>query len=742
MSGTTEQRIAKVVVELALDRQFDYSIPSELIGSVQVGCKVSVPFGRSIRSAYVVCLASGSERKDLKGILSVESREPLISPLVLELAAWISRYYLAPIEHAVRAVLPGAVRRSSDNPAERLFVTVTEAGAKNGVVNILRERSPKQAAVLELVLGQEGLPMADVTRSLRTTSATVRLLEKKGLVEVEQKAIQRDPCAGRTIVKTEPLDLMAEQQVALDMVITAINAPAPPVVLLHGVTGSGKTEVYLQAIQHVLASGKGAIVLVPEISLTPQTVERFHSRFGDRIAVLHSHLSDGERHDEWCRLRDGKAQIAIGARSAVFAPVRNPGIIVVDEEHDTSYKQGESPRYNARDVAVVRGKLQACAVVLGSATPSLESFANAQSGKYRIAVLNHRADHRKMPVMRIVDMRVEAAKEGRAHVMSADLLEAVRLRLERAEQTILFLNRRGYATSLVCPKCGYVAKCGMCSVAFTYHRHTEELRCHICGGSKRVPTKCPQCSDPAFRFSGIGTQRVETIVKRFFPSASIQRMDSDATSSRGSHGRILNDFRTGKIDILVGTQMIAKGLDFPNVTLIGIVNADTGLHMPDFRAGERTFQLITQVAGRAGRGEIPGEVIVQTYTPHHFAVQSARNLDYIGFFDKESEFRRELRYPPFAHLACVTIRGRSDSATCFTAKQFYEKLRDSLPKEVIVAGPAPAPITRAKGYYRYQIMLRSKSALTVANGLRKAQQDFMWPSGVTCAMDVDAISLL
>lgn len=742
MSGRTEQRIAKVVVELALDRQFDYSISPELAESVRVGSKVAVPFGRSIRSGYVVGLASGSERTDLKQILSVESREPLISPLVLELATWISRYYLAPIEHAVRAVLPGAVRRGSDTPAEHLFVTATEAGKNSGAVDVLRKRSPKQAAVLELVLAQEGMPMAEITRALRTTSATVRALQKKGLVEVRQKTTQRDPSAGRTIIHTEPLTLMAEQKEALDMVISAVNSPEPPVVLLHGVTGSGKTEVYLQAIEHVLTKGRGAIVLVPEISLTPQTVERFQARFGDGIAVLHSHLSDGERHDEWCRLRDGKARIAIGARSAVFAPVQNPGIIVVDEEHDTSYKQGESPRYNARDVAVMRGKLQACAVVLGSATPSLESFANAQSGKYRIAVLRHRADHRKMPVMRIVDMRVEAAKEGRAHVMSADLLEAVRMRLERAEQTILFLNRRGYATSLVCPKCGYVARCGMCSVAFTYHRHTEELRCHICGGLKKVPVKCPQCSDPSFRFAGIGTQRVETIVKKLFPSASIQRMDSDATTSRGSHGRILDDFRTGKINILVGTQMIAKGLDFPNVTLIGIVNADTGLHLPDFRAGERTFQLITQVAGRAGRGEIPGEVIVQTYTPHHFAVQSARNLDYTGFYDKESEFRRELRYPPFAHLTCVTMRGRSDSAVSFIANRFCEKLRALLPKNVIVAGPAPAPITRAKGYYRYQIMLRAKSAQHLTDGLRKANQGFVWPSGITCAVDVDAISLL
>jgi primosomal protein N' (replication factor Y) len=534
---------------------------------------------------------------------------------------------------------------------------------------------------------------------------------------------------------------MPAQAAALRQIVPPVG-DGPRATLLYGVTGSGKTEVYLQAIAQLLQRGQGAIVLVPEIALTPQTVERFVGRFGDRVAVLHSRLSAGERHDEWHRIREGRAAIVIGARSAVFAPVRKLGLIVVDEEHEPSYKQEEAPRYNARDVAVMRGHMEGCAVVLGSATPSLESWANARAGKYRLARLPERADNRKLPAVRVVDMRQETERTGRANVLSQALVEAVRLRLDRGEQTILFLNRRGFATSLLCPHCGYVANCDQCSVACTYHRSDDRLRCHICGGSRAAPTRCPSCRDPAFRFAGVGTQRVESVVARCFPRARLARMDADATSRKDAHGRILGDFRIGKTDILIGTQMIAKGLHFPNVTLVGVVCADLSLHMPDFRASERTFQLLAQVAGRAGRGEVSGEVIVQTYTPTHAAIQAARRQDFEGFCEQEIESRRELSYPPFTRLMCVTLKGPAEERVAFSAAALARRLRPALAAGVILSEPCPAPLARAKGQYRYQLLLRGRSPSAIMRPVRAALAELKLPDRVAVAVDMDAMSLL
>jgi primosomal protein N' (replication factor Y) len=457
--------------------------------------------------------------------------------------------------------------------------------------------------------------------------------------------------------------------------------------LLHGVTGSGKTEVYLQAIAHALEKGQGAIVLVPEISLTPQTVERFKARFSSGplrtlVAVLHSHLSAGERHDEWHKIRQGRARIAIGARSAIFAPVDPLGLIIVDEEHEHSYKQEEAPRYHARDVAVVRGQMEGAVVVLGSATPSMESFYNAQRGKYQLLELTLRVDDQKMPVVRVVDMRAEGRKQKGIPIFSHQLKEAITQRLERHEQTILFLNRRGYSTSLLCPQCGYVASCPNCSVSLTFHRRAAKLLCHICGHSATAPTVCPEpkCRNPAIRYSGLGTEKVEDTLTKLFPHARITRMDSDTLKKKDDYRRILGDFRSGKIDVLVGTQMIAKGLHFPNVTLVGIIYADLSLHIPDFRAGERTFQLLTQVAGRAGRGDVEGEVFVQAFTPFHPAIQFARRHDFIGFYEQEIEFREQLKYPPLARIALLTLRGRNEDKVRLSAEHVRGELEKLLPK--------------------------------------------------------------
>ncbi len=736
--------IARVVVHLALNREFDYRVPPELADRVRIGTPVIVPFGRGEARGYVVGLPARSPHPKLKPIRDVIGKKALIDEGMLELARWMAGYYLAPIETAVRAVLPGAVRARPAGHLERLLVTPTEAGRDPAAAQRLRPRAPKQAALLDRLRTGESLFLARLLRETGATASAVRALERKELVHVAGRTVERSPGGTRTLLPTAPPKLMPQQEEAFAAARAAIDGRNPRVVLLHGVTGSGKTEVYLHAMQYVLDRGGGAIVLVPEIALTPQTVERFRGRFGDVVAVLHSHLSDGERHDEWHRLHEGRARIAIGARSALFAPVRRLGLIVVDEEHEHTYKQEETPRYHARDVAVVRAVREDCAVLLGSATPSLESWHNARRGRYALARMPHRVDHRRMPLIRVIDLRREREREGRLYALSRDLFEAIRDRLARAEQTILFLNRRGYASALVCPRCGHVARCADCSVALTFHKQRRRLLCHLCGAAHPLPDRCPapECRDPAFRYAGLGTERIEEVLAKVFPKARVRRMDSDSMRRKESYAEVLGDFRTGRIDILVGTQMIAKGLDFPNVTLVGVVNADVSLHMPDFRAGERTFQLLTQVAGRAGRGEVAGEVIVQTFTPFHPAIQAARRMATEDFCDQEIEFRRELGYPPCGRLACVTVRGPDEAEVTRAAGGFAEALRPMLNPAVRCAEPAPSPIARVRGQYRYQLVLRAPRARDLAEPLRRALDTFRWPRAVTVAVDIDAHSLL
>jgi primosomal protein N' (replication factor Y) len=730
--------IARVVVDLSLDKEFDYRVPVSLRETLKIGSRVSVPFGRRQAQGYVVGLADASSVVRLRDVEAVLDEAPLITEPILDLARWMADYYCAPVEAAIRTVLPGAVRRRKARFKQQLLVSVRE----NDTADSLSGLTDKQAAVLGRLRESGAMFLSEIMRECGVTAHPVRALEKKGLVEVNPGTLHRDPLANRNILPTEPLALMPEQAAALDMIRAACDSGPPRPVLLYGVTGSGKTEVYLQAIAHVLGKGQGAIVLVPEIALTPQTVRRFAGRFGDRIAVLHSRLSDGERHDEWHRIRAGRASIVIGPRSAVFAPVENLGLIVVDEEHEPSYKQEEAPRYHARDVAVMRGHRVGCPVLLGSATPSLETWQNVLAGKYQLAELPRRADNRTMPFVRVIDMRIEAERAGRPSIFSQELLAGIQNRLERGEQTMLFLNRRGYSTALLCAKCGYVAACPHCSVAFTYHRATERLCCHICGGEQRVPDRCPECRDPGFKYAGIGTQRVEAALVKCFPHARIQRMDADATARKDAHDRILGAFRSGKIDILIGTQMIAKGLHFPNVTLVGVINADLSLHMPDFRAGERTFQLLAQVAGRAGRGDVAGEVMVQTYTPHNASVQAARRNDFKGFCDQELDARRELGYPPFRHLACITFKGKSEERVSRACDGVCKRIRSVAGRGMVVSDGAPAPLAKAKGLFRHQIMLRALSCRAITHAVRAALQGIRMPADVTCTVDIDAVNLL
>ena len=730
--------IAKIAVDLSLDREFDYLIPEPLRPLVEIGSRVEVPFRSRMVTGFVVGFADKSAFDDLKPIGKVLGEKSLVNETVMELARWMSAYYLAPFETCVRAVLPAVVRNKENGGKKQLTVSLTGATPDKSLTEA-------QQKVFQILETSGEMLLSELTATAGVTAAPVKALEKKGLVKISNESVYRDPHEGVELLKTEPLPLMEQQTVALKQIIESMDEPEPPVVLLHGVTGSGKTEVYLQAISHALEQGRGAIVLVPEIALTPQTVDRFRSRFADkpeRVAVLHSSLSDGERYDEWHRIRSGEAQIVVGARSALFAPVHNLGLIVVDEEHEPTYKQDEAPRYSARDTAVMRGRMEKCAVVLGSATPALESYCNAKSGKYRYADLPIRVDDRQMPLMRIVDMRIAAQQEGKPVLFSRELVEAIRTRLDRAEQTMIFLNRRGFSASLLCPECGYVAECDHCSVGMTYHKARARLVCHICGEEKAVPKNCPSCQSPEFRHGGAGTEKIEEVMTKLFPKARIERMDSDTMRRKNAHRDVLGKFRAGKIDILIGTQMIAKGLDFPNVTLVGVVNPDHALHMADFRAGERVFHLLTQVAGRAGRGEAAGEVIVQTYTPHHPAVQAARRGDFEGFCDQELAFRKEMGYPPYSHLTCITLRGKNEAEVQAAAEKLFQSLEKTTLKEMVLSPAIPAPIARMRGEYRWQILLRAARTKTMNDAIRAAFGAIKWPKTVKVTVDVDATSLL
>ena len=574
----------KVAIDLALDRLFTYSVPVELTEKLLVGQLLRVPFSGRIARGFAMAVETEPPSFKTKPVLSIEDESPFFSPALLKLVKWIAGYYAAPIETTLRAALPAAVLKPSAKPKELLFVEPGDpaAGAKF---------SARQQELLNDIRRVGGGWMQQLVREFRTTPSTLKALAGKGALVIAPRVSRRDPLAGRRVMPTQPLPLGDEQAAALATIMDMCHAPAPRrPVLLHGVTGSGKTEVYLQAIAQVLDEGRDAIVLVPEISLTPQTVRRFAGRFGDKVAVLHSALSDGERYDEWHRIRTGEARVVVGPRSAVFAPVRRLGLIVVDEEHDPSYKQDESPRYHARDVAAVRASLEDAVAVLGSATPSLETWLNAQSGKFALAAMPSRVAGRSLPAVHLVNMEQQAERTGRAPIFSDFLLDAIHLRLERGEQTILFLNRRGFSRVLECGDCGWVAECPDCSVPYTYHQADNCLRCHVCGGWIHVPPQCPNCHSKEFSYTGIGTQRAEAALKRCFQHARVLRMDADSTSRKYSHDDILSAFRAGKADVLLGTQMIAKGLDFPNVTLVGVLNADTSLHRPDPRASERTYQ--------------------------------------------------------------------------------------------------------------------------------------------------------
>ena len=583
-----------------------------------------------------------------------------------------------------------------------------------GWIEANRKRAPKQVEVINcLLMGSHGLTQSALAAKAKTSPSTVRAMEEKGLIRRDWKEIYRDPFQSE-ITKSRPLAPNPDQAAALHQVTRALDEARYDVFLLRGVTGSGKTEVYLQAIAKVLELGKQAIVLVPEISLTPQTVRRFKARFGERVAILHSALSPGERFDEWRRIRSGDADIAVGARSAVFAPFVNLGLIVIDEEHEQSYKQEEMPRYHARDVALWRAGRHKAVVLLGSATPAVESTYMTEIRTYQSVLLPQRIENRPLPQVDIIDMR-EELRRGNRTILSRRLREAIGDRLRQREQVIILLNRRGYATCVLCRECGHVLQCTNCRVTLTYHEPDQSVRCHYCGLELSVPKLCPECRSHYLRRFGVGTQRVEEVLRHEYPGVRLLRMDMDTTRWKGAHAAILNRFGKGEADILLGTQMIAKGLDFPNVTLVGVITADTALNIPDFRSGERTFQLLTQVSGRAGRGDKEGEVIIQTYTPDHYSIQAAARQDYVAFYREELAFRRELDYPPYSFVARILISGPVEKEVIDTAHLVTGHLQtythtSRLDGNLSILGPSPAPLSMVRNRYRWHTLLKGEEA--------------------------------
>ncbi len=737
-------KFARVLVDRSGSKAFDYAVPEALAGAVQIGSRVSVPVRSRTALATVVELLEESSARGVRDIDGVIGTKPVVNADLIRLAAWIADYYCCPVEAAMRAVLPQVIAKAEVGYKTQLFAKLARPLTAEEI-GTLRKKAPQQAAVADL-LAQSEKPVlvTELMHTCDTTRQTIAALEKRGIISIANESVLRDPHQAETFLPAPELVLNAEQAAAFARIEAAIHEPAnAKPLLLHGVTGSGKTELYLQAMRIALAAGKTAIMLVPEIALTPQTVERFKSRFAaeqTRVAVLHSHLSQGERHDEWHKINDGQARIVIGARSAVFAPLKNVGLIVVDEEHENSYKQEDAPRYHGRDVAVLRARFAPCAIVLGSATPSLESYHNATTGKYELICLTQRVDDQKMPRIRIIDLRQEARRTP--GLISEPLRAAITARLEKKEQSILFLNRRGFSTSLICPSCGHVCECPHCSVSMTFHRAAARLVCHICGHQTVAPKKCPECKDPAIRYSGAGTEKVEEAIAKIFPTAVIKRMDADSMTRRDAYKETLGAFRAGKIDILVGTQMIAKGLHFPNVTLVGIINADLALHIPDFRAGERTFQLLTQVAGRAGRGEVEGEVFVQSYTPFSPSIQFARHHDFDGFWQQEIEFRKHWNYPPFSHMALITIRSEHQVRASFSAETLARRLAESLPAGTTLSDPAPAPLEKARGSYRFHLMLKTQAITKLSRHLRAVLDKLPFPEDVIVTVDIDPYQLM
>jgi primosomal protein N' (replication factor Y) (superfamily II helicase) len=789
------------------DKTFDYKIPDKFKDVIKPGIRVIVPFGPRKIQGFVTGLKNESSFSKLREIGEPLDLNPVLNEELLELGDWLTEYTLSYKISSYQAMLPAALKAKyekkivlakgadldgvheklrdlfmesreikwedavsqglvqqlhkeasegkieviyqvKDRVRKKLLKHVSPA-AEPGKLKEIRDSLPSQAsgqqAIIDFFLGNpDSVEQRLILSTLGISQASINSLVKKGVLKVEELEVYRDPYAEREFARKTALTLTVEQESAISPVLSSIENQQHKVFLLYGVTGSGKTEIYLQSIQEVLKKGKEAIVLVPEIALTPQMVTRFKERFGDYVAVMHSGLSAGEKYDEWRKIQRKEVKVVVGARSAIFAPFENLGIIIIDEEHETSYKQEENPRYHARDVAIQRAKTYDCPVVLGSATPSLESFARAQKGRYTLLTLPKRMNNQDLPTVEIVDMR-EELRTGNRSMFSVKLFEKLKDRIEKKEQTVLFLNKRGHSSFVMCRDCGYVMNCPHCDITLTYHRYNEQMKCHYCGHEDRVPTICPECNSEHIRYFGTGTQKVEEELNKLLPEARVIRMDVDTTGRKGSHEKLLTAFQDGQADILLGTQMIAKGLDFPNITLVGVLSADTMLHLPDFRASEKTFQLLTQVSGRAGRHQLPGEVVIQTYTPEHYSVELAGTQDYDRFYQQEMMVRKVHQYPPFYYLSLVTISHAELMKVVSVTEKIAKFISSRLTKEAVVLGPVASPIPRINDRYRYQCLIKYKKEPELNNALKAIldhYQQEMGTGGLQISVDLNPYILM
>ncbi len=736
---------ARVLVDGLNDMVLDYAIPEHMSG-VTRGSRVEVPLRARGTTGTVLALVQPEQEwaHRLRPLKRLVNEEPVISPALMDLAEWAARYYAVPVEQMIRCIVPEPVRQERHEEKTRKVV-VLQDWPDDDTLNKINRRAPRQATILRYLHASTDKREALADLGGSASLAPCRALEKAGYVRIEEEQIHRDPAGSEQFAPTQPLELNPEQAAALAAINAAYDAGDTKPLLLQGVTGSGKTEVYLQAAQRAMSQGKGVLILVPEISLTPQTMARFKGRFAQEpgsVAILHSAMSDGERFDEWHAIHRGKARIAIGPRSAVFAPVQNLGLIIVDEEHDSSYKQENSPRYHGRDLAVLRARMEGATIVLGSATPSLESLYNVQQHKYSMLRMDKRADGQRLPLTRVLDMRSEPKDKRNLGILSERLRMAIDERLTKGEQVILLLNRRGFARALQCPECGYVANCEHCALPMTFHATENRLVCHICGYRQMAPARCPDCHTANISLEGYGTQKVETVLRRCFPQARLQRVDADVTTRKNALRDILADFRAHRTDILLGTQMISKGLDFPGVTLVGVLNADLGLNIPDPRAAERTFQLLTQVAGRAGRGDLDGEVIIQTFNPQAAAIQFARRHDTDGFAETEMELRQQMNFPPFCHMAVITARSEQEDVAALAMETLHKRLLEVLPPQVQISDPLPAPLAKAYGQFRYQCTLKAPRSRIMADICSREIAAMNCGEGVTLTLDIDAYSFM
>ncbi|MFR8233829.1 MAG: primosomal protein N' [Clostridia bacterium] len=714
-----ENMIAEVIINRGakkLNRTFDYNIPKDLEELILVGSKVLVPFGNGekLAEAFVV----GIKEKSAFELKNIAKLEENLTDKQISLAKWMAKRYFCNISDCIKLMLtPGTRNKNKEKRIQDK--TINCVYLKKDIEEIEFEietgkiKSEKQKRLLNFVKDNEGTTVPEIEMFTDCARGIVNTLVKNGYLEIIEKKVERNPLLGRNCEKTNNLKLTEEQKNAYNRVEEAIDKNEYKQFLLYGVTGSGKTEVYLQLIEKVLKIGKNAIVLVPEISLTPQMLDRFISRFGKSdIAILHSKLSIGERHDEWERIRERKARIVIGARSAIFAPIENIGIIIIDEEHDSSYKSETNPRYNAKEIAKILAKENKAPLLLGSATPDINTFYNATNEdedgntKTKLLTLTKRANESSLPKVEIIDLKQELANGNRS-MLSMELYNSIEENISQKRQTILFLNRRGYSTFIMCRNCGYTVKCPSCNISMTYHSYEKKLKCHYCSYEENLVTTCPECHSDKIRYFGTGTQKLEQEINKQFPNASTIRMDIDTVTKKNSHEEILNKFKNENIDILIGTQMVVKGHHFPNVTLVGVIAADSSLNMDDYRANERTFQILTQVAGRAGRENLPGKVIIQTYNPDNFSIICAQKQNYEMFYETEIALRKQLKYPPFCDIILISFNSLNETNIKNISNEMYKKLLEKLNQEEFkIFRPMPSPIDKIQNRYRWRIIIK------------------------------------